>query len=92
MKKFLSIPSILLLALVSCNSGTGSESSNTDTTGIQKDTSTMADTSHMAMSSTSMDALPAIPEGAKVFFKNLKNGENSYFPCKSRNGRHRNFH
>lgn len=82
MKKFLSIPSILLLALVSCNSGTGSESSSTDTTGIQKDTSTMADTSHMAMSSTSMDALPAIPDGAKVFFKNLKNGETVTSPVK----------
>jgi hypothetical protein len=85
MKKFFSIPSVLILfvAFVSCNSGTGSESSTSDTTGIQKDTSTMsADTSHMAMSSTSMDALPAIPAGAKVFFKNLKNGETVTSPVK----------
>ena len=84
MKKFFSIPAILLAALVSCNSGTGSESSTSDsTTAIQKDTSTMqADTSHMAMSSTSMDALPAIPDGAKVFFKNLKNGETVTSPVK----------
>jgi len=85
MKKFFSIPSVLILfvAFVSCNSGTGSESSTSDTTGIQKDTSTMsADTSHMAMSSTSMDALPAIPDGAKVFFKNLKNGEAVTSPVK----------
>ena len=84
MKKFFSIPAILLVALVSCNSGTGSESSTSDsTTAIQKDTSTMqTDTSHMAMSSTSMDALPAIPAGAKVFFKNLKNGEAVTSPVK----------
>ncbi|HEY5406244.1 MAG TPA: DUF4399 domain-containing protein [Ginsengibacter sp.] len=83
MKKFLSIPSILLVALVSCNSGTGNESSTSDSTGIQKDTSTThADTSHMAMSTTTMDALPAIPDGAKVFFKNLKNGETVTSPVK----------
>ena len=83
MKKFFSIPSILLLAFVSCNSGTGNDSSTSDSTGIQKDTSTMqADTSHMAMSSTSMDELPAIPAGAKVFFKNLKSGETVTSPVK----------
>ena len=41
-----------------------------------------ADTSHMAMSSTSMDELPAIPAGAKVFFKNLKSGETVTSPVK----------
>ncbi len=82
MKKFSCISFILLMALVSCNSGTGSQNS-TDSTGIQKDTSAMqADTTHMTTSSTSMDELPAIPAGAKVFFKNLKNDETVTSPVK----------
>ena len=83
MKKFLSIPGILLMGLVSCNSGTGSESSASDSTGIQKDTSAMqTDTSHTAMNTTTVDPLPSIPSGAKVFFKNLKDGETVSSPVK----------
>jgi hypothetical protein len=83
MKKIFSIPLLLLVTLVSCNSGTGSEGSTSDSTSIQKDTSTMqADTSHMATGPTSMNELPAIPTGAKVFFKNLKNGETVTSPVK----------
>jgi hypothetical protein len=83
MKKFPGILSVLLLAIVSCNSGTGSESSASDSTAIQKDTSTMqADTSRMAMNTPALDALPAIPADAKVFFKNLKNGETVSSPVK----------
>lgn len=83
MKKFLSIPSILLMGLISCNSGTSSESSASDSTTIQKDTSSMqADTSHAAMNTTAIDPLPEIPSEAKVFFKNLKDGETVSSPVK----------
>lgn len=82
MKKFLSIPAILLIGLISCNSGTGNESSASDSTTNQKDASAMqADTSHTAMNTT-IDPLPAIPAGAKVFFKNLKNGATVSSPVK----------
>lgn len=82
MKKFLSVPAILLMGLVSCNSGTSSESSS-DSTSSKMDTSAMqADTSHTAMNTISVDALPSIPAGAKVFFKNLKNGETVSSPVK----------
>lgn len=81
MKKFLSVTVILLAGLISCNSGTSSESSSSDSTSNQKDTSAMqADTSHTAMNAA--DALPSIPSGAKVFFKNLKNGETVSSPVK----------
>ena len=83
MKKILGIPAILLMGLVSCNSGTGSESSAADSTSIQKDTLTMqTDTSHTAMNTTTIDPLPVIPSGAKVFFKNLKDGETVSSPVK----------
>ena len=83
MKKFLSIPAILLMGLISCNSGTSSESSGSDSTGIQKDTSTMQkDTSHTAMNTSTIDPLPAVSASAKVFFKNLKNGEIVSSPVK----------
>jgi Domain of unknown function (DUF4399) len=83
MKKILGIPAILLMGLVSCNSGTSSESSAADSTSIQKDTSTsQKDTSRMAMNTLTVDPLPVIPSGAKVFFKNLKDGETVSSPVK----------
>jgi hypothetical protein len=83
MKKFLGIPAILLIGLVSCNSGTGSESPASDSTVTQKDTSTMqTDTSHAAMNSTLIDPVPPIPAGAKVFFKTLKDGNTVSSPLK----------
>ncbi len=83
MKKVLFIPTILLIGLVSCNSGTGNGSPGSDSTSTQQDTSTMqADTTHMAMSTTTVDELPSIPSDAKVFFKNLKNGQTVSSPLK----------
>lgn len=82
MKKILCIPAVLLMGLVSCNSGSSSESSSTDSTQMKADTSSMSDTSHAAMNTTTVDALPAIPAGAKVFFKNLKNGQTVSSPVK----------
>jgi hypothetical protein len=83
MKKFLSIPAVLLMGLVSCNSGTSSGSSSSDSTISQKDTSAMqADTAHTAMNTATVDPLPSIPAGAKVYFKNLKDGETVLSPVK----------
>ncbi len=76
MKKILSIPAILLMGLVSCNSGSNESTSVTDSTSIHTDSTNMpTDTSHSAMNMTTVDLLPAIPAGAKVFFKNLKDGQ-----------------
>lgn len=79
MKILFSIPLIMLIGLVGCNSGTSSESTGTDSissAGMQ------TDTSHTAMTITTIDSLPAIPEGAKVSFKNLKDGETVSSPLK----------
>lgn len=81
MKKVLSIPALLLMGLISCNSGSSSESSSSDST--QTTTTTVsADTSHAAMSTSTVDPLPSVPSDAKVFFKNLKDGQMVNSPLK----------
>ncbi len=84
MKKFLSVPAIILMGLMSCNSGSNSETTtSTDSTTMHTDSAnTHADTSHSTMNMTAVDPLPTIPEGAKVYFKNLKNGESVSSPVK----------
>lgn len=64
------------MGLISCNSGTGNTSSGKDSTN------SVADTTHSAMSTSMIEALPPIPEGAKVFFKNLKDGQTVADPVK----------
>ncbi len=83
MKKIIGIPVLFLLSLYACNSGSSSENSSSDTTASKMaDTSAMtADTSHV-MNTTTVEPLPAVPKDAKVFFKNLKNGETVKSPVK----------
>ncbi len=76
MNKFLSIPAILLFALVSCNSGNNTEANRTDSTNVH------ADSSHSSMNMTTESSLPEIPSGASVSFKNLKDGETVSSPVK----------
>jgi hypothetical protein len=73
----------LCLSLAACNSG-NSNQSGSDSAMTGKDTSAkMADTSHMAMNDmSSMQGMCVIPAGAKVFFKNLKDGEKVASPVK----------
>lgn len=72
------IPAALLMGLSACHSGNGGNSG--DTTAM-KDT-TMKDTSHNMASMSSGMEMPACPPGAKVFFKNLKNGQTVHDPFK----------
>jgi hypothetical protein len=74
MRKLFVIPAFLLVAMVACNSGT-EQKANTDTT---------ATTEHqMDMSTTASEAaLPAVPAGAKVYFKNVKDGQTVSSPLK----------
>lgn len=83
MKKILSIPAIVLMGLMSCNSGSNESTPGTDSTATSADSTSMkTDTSHSSMNMTSVDPLPAIPAGAKVFFKNLKEGQTVSSPVK----------
>ncbi len=76
MKKFLGIPAILLMGFISCNSGAGNETAKTDSTVVS------ADTSHASMNMATTSSLPEIPGNAKVYFKNLKDGETVTSPVK----------
>lgn len=80
MRKFHFLPVALLIGMTACNNA-GDKAASTDTAATTpKDTMGM---SHMAPDSTRMaTALPPVPAGAKVFFKNLKDGETVKNPVK----------
>jgi hypothetical protein len=72
MRKIHFLPAVLLMGMVACNNA-GDKAANTDTTASAKDS-----TMQMAKDSTqaaAIPALPAVPTGARVYFKNLKNGQ-----------------
>jgi hypothetical protein len=76
MKKFLAIPAVLLMGLISCNSGNNSETTtSTDSTATSTDTSA-------SMSMSTEANMPEVPAGATVYFKNLKTGETVSSPVK----------
>ena len=80
MRKMHFLPAALLLGMVACNNA-GDKTASTDSTAAQtapKDTMKMAPVD----SSKAIPALPAVPAGAKVFFKNLKEGQTVKSPFK----------
>jgi hypothetical protein len=77
MKKFSFIPVAYLILLAACNSSGDKSASASDSTATQKDT-----TSHPMDSSAMIAPLPDVPAGARVFFKNLKNGATVKSPVK----------
>jgi hypothetical protein len=79
MRKIVLVP-FLLVGMVACNGGGSNKEAATDSTA----TAATADTSmhHHADSAEAIAPLPAIPDGAKVFFVNLKNGQKIKSPFK----------
>jgi hypothetical protein len=86
MRKTDLIPFLIFgLSLVACNdSGAGNEHASADTAAA----AATEDTSHhhMVDSSQAIAPLPAIPDSAKVFFANLKNGQKIKSPFKLQMG------
>jgi hypothetical protein len=79
------LPAVLLFGLTACNNGGDKAASGSDTTAAVSDTTkkAMSDTMNMAHDSSKMSmALPDVPAGAKVYFKNLKNGQTVSSPVK----------
>jgi len=76
MKKIFGICAILIYGLVSCNSGSSNENT------VSSDSTTVKDTSHSEMKMDAIASLPEVPADAKVFFKNLKNGQSVTSPLK----------
>jgi hypothetical protein len=78
MRKIHFLPAALLIGMVACNNA-GDKAASTDTVAAaSKDTMAMAHDS----TASAVPALPAVPTGAKVYFKNLKNGETVTSPVK----------
>jgi hypothetical protein len=79
MRKIGFIP-FLMLGMIACNdAGSDKQETTTDTTASASAT----DTAHHAADTTAAVApVPEIPAGAKVFFKNLKNGQKVKSPFK----------
>jgi hypothetical protein len=82
MRKIGLIP-FLFLGMVACNdSGSKTGGTATDTTAA----ATMDTTKHAADTVAAVPPVPEIPAGAKVFFKNLKNGQKIKSPFKVQMG------
>lgn len=79
MRKIYFLPAALLVGMVACNNADNKSAGSTDTTA-----KTATDTMAMAKpdSSAGVTPLPAVPAGAKVYFKNLKDGETVKSPVK----------
>ncbi|HEY4208776.1 MAG TPA: DUF4399 domain-containing protein [Puia sp.] len=79
MRKLYFLPAALLLGLAACNNA-GDQAASTDTTKkASPDTMAM---NHTASESLKATPLPEVPAGAKIYFKNLKNGETVKSPLK----------
>ncbi|HEY4291102.1 MAG TPA: DUF4399 domain-containing protein [Puia sp.] len=79
MRKLHFLPAALLVAMASCNNA-GDKAASTDTTAAAsaKDSMVMAKPD----SSQAIAPVPPVPAGAKVFFKNLKDGQTVKSPLK----------
>jgi hypothetical protein len=76
MKKFSFLPLALIIGLAGCGGGDSSATSTDSTAKAATDTAMHKDTVAM------IAPVPDVPAGAKVFFKNLKNGETVKSPLK----------
>ncbi|MEO8712944.1 MAG: DUF4399 domain-containing protein [Parafilimonas sp.] len=76
MRKLFFIPAALLITMVACNSGT-ENTAGSDTAAMSSDTM-----SHMMDTTPAPSEMAAAPADAKVFFKNLKDGETVSSPFK----------
>src|SRR5258706_4655441 len=80
MRKFHFLPAALLIGIAACNNA-GDKAASADTTAAASAKDTMA-MSHTVDSSQMITPVPPVPAGAKVFFKNLKNGQTVKSPFK----------
>ena len=84
MRKIDLIP-FLIFGVVACNDGRSKDAENAVATDTP--TATTMDTSHhMPEPSQAIEPLPTIPDKAKVFFVNLKNGQKIKSPFKVQMG------
>ena len=78
MRKLRFVPALMILGAVACNNASNDAKPTTDSTATHADHDTM----HHATAGTDIAPVPDIPAGAKVYFKNLKNGQTVTSPFK----------
>ena len=79
MRTKLFIPAALLMGMMACNNASDKTAASTDTaSSMGKDTMQM----NHADTTKAITPLPDVPAGAKVFFKNLKEGRTVKSPVK----------
>ena len=80
MRTFHFLPAALLIGMTACNNASNDKAASADTTQSAAHDTSM----QMAKpdSSQAIAALPAVPAGAKVYFKNLKDGQTVSSPFK----------
>ncbi|NML20474.1 DUF4399 domain-containing protein [Pseudoflavitalea sp. G-6-1-2] len=76
MRKFHFIPALMILGVVACNDAA------TDSKTPAADTTSHAGHDHASAPGTEIAPVPEIPAGAKVYFKNLKDGQTVTSPFK----------
>jgi len=79
MRKIYFLPAALLIGMVACNNADNKPAAGTDTARAATDTGMVM--AHPD-STQAVPPLPAVPAGAKVFFKNLKDGQTVSSPVK----------
>src|SRR6476469_7431976 len=68
---------ILTIIFIACNNSTDKSSASSDSTDKKMSSDTMSN-----MATSTVPDVPAVPEGSKVYFKNLKNGAAVKSPVK----------
>ena len=82
MRKLHFVPALMVLGMVACNdAGTDKKAATTDTVAATNHDS-MHDHDHNASAGSDVIPVPEIPAGAKVYFKNLKDGQTVSSPFK----------
>ena len=71
MRKLSLLPTLAFICLImACNSNSNQSATNTNDTATKS-----MDTTHSGMDMSAVPPLPDIPAGARVYFKNLKDGQ-----------------
>jgi hypothetical protein len=76
------LPAALLLGMAACNNAGDKAASNATDTSKQTASHDSMAMNNMADTSKGVTALPEVPAGARVYFKNLKNGQTVKSPLK----------
>ncbi|MBO9636157.1 MAG: DUF4399 domain-containing protein [Chitinophagaceae bacterium] len=81
MRKFQFVPALMIMGIVACNNASSEKKeTSADTTATANHDSMHHD--HTTAAGTEIAPVPEIPAGAKVYFKNLKDGQTVTSPFK----------